>query len=668
MICGGDELGRTQRGNNNAYCQDNELSWVDWSHVGPAATVGRPDGTGALPDPIRTPRPTPKPCSSSPGGWSACAEQPRLPPPELVRRAAHRPPGQGEELADIAWFAPSRHGDGDRELGRRAGRRCLAVFVNGRALQSRDSPWPADHRRQLPAAAQRLDRRRAVHAARRSAWAPCWSIEIDTVGARRRPPRRRRRVAPNGAFGSPAAGRGCCKGGDTVAVQPALAATAPRAPADAAPAGRSARHLPPAAHAGVRLRRRRRRGGLPGRPRRHPCLPLALPAGRARLHPRLRRGRPQPGQRRAGRAGRPPPPRRRRSPATAWARCSTSSPTTWRSGVPPPTAGGGTCWSTGRPAGSPTTSTSTGSSPEPRPAGPHPGARPRRPLRRALEAGELRLERDGAAGSLSLLRAPLPRLAPLARLAAGRRRASQAHSAELAFLADSLGALPRGPPPSTTSERARRQRDLAVARRPAGAAGRRGARRGRRARRARSSGPQRRPRPARSRCSASSTTAWPTGGWRPRSSTTAASSTSPASPPCAPNGPRCSRTPIGCCWSGCAAGDVDGLRIDHPDGLRDPEGYLARLAEAAPGRWIVVEKILERDEALPAWPVAGTTGYDFLQPGRRAVRRPRRRGAADPALRRGHRPPSDTARTDEIAGLVVAEQAASCCAARWPPT
>lgn len=30
MLCGGDEMGRTQRGNNNAYCQDNEISWVDW--------------------------------------------------------------------------------------------------------------------------------------------------------------------------------------------------------------------------------------------------------------------------------------------------------------------------------------------------------------------------------------------------------------------------------------------------------------------------------------------------------------------------------------------------------------------------------------------------------------------------------------------------------------
>jgi (1->4)-alpha-D-glucan 1-alpha-D-glucosylmutase len=60
-------------------------------------------------------------------------------------------------------------------------------------------------------------------------------------------------------------------------------------------------------------------------------------------------------------------------------------------------------------------------------------------------------------------------------------------------------------------------------------------------------------------------------------------------------------------------GWVDGLRIDHPDGLRDPEQYLQRLRHAAPGAWIIVEKILEPGEELPAnWPVAGTTGYDFL--------------------------------------------------------
>lgn len=60
-------------------------------------------------------------------------------------------------------------------------------------------------------------------------------------------------------------------------------------------------------------------------------------------------------------------------------------------------------------------------------------------------------------------------------------------------------------------------------------------------------------------------------------------------------------------------GVVDGLRIDHPDGLADPEAYLRRLGEAVGGRWTVVEKILTGPERLPAeWPVAGTTGYDAL--------------------------------------------------------
>ena len=58
---------------------------------------------------------------------------------------------------------------------------------------------------------------------------------------------------------------------------------------------------------------------------------------------------------------------------------------------------------------------------------------------------------------------------------------------------------------------------------------------------------------------------------------------------------------------------VAGLRVDHPDGLRDPGGYLERLAAAAPGTWITVEKITEPGEQLPRdWPVAGMTGYDAL--------------------------------------------------------
>ncbi len=60
-------------------------------------------------------------------------------------------------------------------------------------------------------------------------------------------------------------------------------------------------------------------------------------------------------------------------------------------------------------------------------------------------------------------------------------------------------------------------------------------------------------------------------------------------------------------------GKLNGFRIDHPDGLADPRGYLRRLAERTGGAWVVVEKILEGEEELPSdWPCAGTTGYDAL--------------------------------------------------------
>jgi (1->4)-alpha-D-glucan 1-alpha-D-glucosylmutase len=62
------------------------------------------------------------------------------------------------------------------------------------------------------------------------------------------------------------------------------------------------------------------------------------------------------------------------------------------------------------------------------------------------------------------------------------------------------------------------------------------------------------------------------------------------------------------------AGEVTGLRVDHPDGLADPGAYLRRLRAAAPEAWLVAEKILAVDESLPAsWPVDGTTGYDTLR-------------------------------------------------------
>jgi len=57
---------------------------------------------------------------------------------------------------------------------------------------------------------------------------------------------------------------------------------------------------------------------------------------------------------------------------------------------------------------------------------------------------------------------------------------------------------------------------------------------------------------------------------------------------------------------------VDGLRVDHPDGLVDPDLYLDQLRKLAPQAWLLVEKILEPGEELASWPVDGTTGYDAM--------------------------------------------------------
>jgi (1->4)-alpha-D-glucan 1-alpha-D-glucosylmutase len=58
-------------------------------------------------------------------------------------------------------------------------------------------------------------------------------------------------------------------------------------------------------------------------------------------------------------------------------------------------------------------------------------------------------------------------------------------------------------------------------------------------------------------------------------------------------------------------GVVDGLRVDHPDGLADPAGYLQRLRDAG-AEHVWVEKILHTGEPLRDWPVEGTVGYEFL--------------------------------------------------------
>jgi isoamylase len=110
MLLHGDELGRTQQGNNNVYCQDNELSWVDWSAVDEDLV----EFTAGL---IRL----------------------RHQHPVFRRRRffAGRPIRGGEELRDIAWFTPSgeemTEQDWEVEFGR-----CLTVFLNGEGIPDLD--------------------------------------------------------------------------------------------------------------------------------------------------------------------------------------------------------------------------------------------------------------------------------------------------------------------------------------------------------------------------------------------------------------------------------------------------------------------------------------------------------------------------------------------------
>ena len=77
-------------------------------------------------------------------------------------------------------------------------------------------------------------------------------------------------------------------------------------------------------------------------------------------------------------------------------------------------------------------------------------------------------------------------------------------------------------------------------------------------------------------------------------------------------------------------GLADGLRVDHPDGLRDPKRYLDDLARLTGGAYVLVEKILEPGEALPtSWATAGTTGYDALAHVDRVLTDPAGRPALD---------------------------------------
>jgi glycogen operon protein len=109
ILLGGDEIGRTQRGNNNAYCQDNEVSWYDWEAV----------DFDLL-------------------NWTAGLIRLRREHPVFRRRGwFHGRPIHGSEARDIAWFRP----DGEEmsyEDWQQGFARSLAVFLNGDAIPGTD--------------------------------------------------------------------------------------------------------------------------------------------------------------------------------------------------------------------------------------------------------------------------------------------------------------------------------------------------------------------------------------------------------------------------------------------------------------------------------------------------------------------------------------------------
>jgi len=109
MLSGGDEIGRTQRGNNNAYCQDNEISWYDWEHADQALL-------GFTRDLIRL-----------------YSEHPVF----QRRRWFQGRPIRGSQVADIGWFTAG--GTEMSEEDWQAGfAKSLGVFLNGQAIATRD--------------------------------------------------------------------------------------------------------------------------------------------------------------------------------------------------------------------------------------------------------------------------------------------------------------------------------------------------------------------------------------------------------------------------------------------------------------------------------------------------------------------------------------------------
>jgi glycogen operon protein len=106
MLLGGDELGRTQGGNNNAYCQDNEISWFDWSNLESSATLF---------------------------DFAQKAITLRSQHPIFRRAKFFASTREKNELPDVWWFRPDGRGMTRRDWDTNTG--CLGIFLNGNAIR-----------------------------------------------------------------------------------------------------------------------------------------------------------------------------------------------------------------------------------------------------------------------------------------------------------------------------------------------------------------------------------------------------------------------------------------------------------------------------------------------------------------------------------------------------
>jgi isoamylase len=109
MLLGGDELGRSQQGNNNAYCQDNELSWFDWEHIDRELLE-----------------------------FTRRVIQIQAEHPVFRRRGWFKGrPVRGAGVSDIAWFRPDGEEMSDHDWSEEHAK-SFAVFLNGDALRELD--------------------------------------------------------------------------------------------------------------------------------------------------------------------------------------------------------------------------------------------------------------------------------------------------------------------------------------------------------------------------------------------------------------------------------------------------------------------------------------------------------------------------------------------------